>query len=262
LRKVARSDVLQAPNCLEPGIARSDPAHNDAMRTTSTIAGSTSSALAGLTLVMSLVTWNMSAVARAAAQQVSVTPTLAAQSLDAEWTLDGTGTWTVREGLLALLTAGTPGGPIRRPSAIAVLNGPDLTDTTFEVEVRSTAALPTVTPRRDALLVAAYQSPTRFYYVHLSAARDDVHNGIFLVHDADRRRIDSLSDFTPLVDQEWHRARLVRTAATGRLEVYIDNRTEPIMVATDKTLGWGRVGVGSFDDTAEFRHVVVTGSKK
>ena len=219
---------------------------------TSSKAGLARVAMAALALGASLL----------ATEQVRVAPTLAPHSLDKEWTLDGTGTWTLREGLLALVTAGKPGGPIRRPSAIAVVNGPDLTDTTFEVEVRSTAALPPVTPRRDALLVAAYQSPTRFYYVHLSAARDDVHNGIFLVHDADRRRIDSLSGFTPLVDQEWHRARLVRTAATGRLEVYIDNRTEPIMVATDKTLGWGRVGVGSFDDTAEFRHVVVTGSKK
>ncbi|WP_157898843.1 hypothetical protein [Luteitalea pratensis] len=189
-------------------------------------------------------------------------PTFAPQSLDKEWTLDGTGIWALRDGLLALVTAGKPGGPIRRPSAVALVNGPNLTDTTFEVEVRSTAALPPVTPRRDALLVAAYQSPTRFYYVHLSAARDDVHNGIFLVNDADRRRIDSRSEIAPLVDQEWHRVRLVRTAATGRLEVHVDERTEPIMIATDKTLGWGRVGVGSFDDTAEFRHVVVTGTKK
>jgi hypothetical protein len=197
-----------------------------------------------------------------ATEQVNIRPTLDPQSLEKEWTLDGTGTWTVRDGLLALITAGKPGGSIRRPSAVAILNGPDLTDTTLEVEVRSTAALPPVTPRRDALLVAAYQSPARFYYVHLSAARDDVHNGIFLVNDADRRRIDSRSDITPLVDQAWHRARLVRTATTGRLEVYVDDRTEPIMVAADTTLGWGRVGVGSFDDTAEFRKIAVTGTRK
>ncbi len=122
--------------------------------------------------------------------------------------------------------------------------------------------MPDVTPRRDALLVVGYQSPTKFYYVHLSAARDEVHNGIFLVNDADRRRIDSLSDVTPLVDQQWHRVRLVRVPATGRIEVYVDGGTDPIMVATDRTLGSGRAGVGSFDDTAEFRNVVVTGTSK
>lgn len=219
-------------------------------------------ALATLALGLSLQGAESFAGALATAEQARVTPTLAPQSLDKEWTLDGTGSWAVKEGVLALVTAGKPGGPIRRPSAVALVNGPDLSDTTFEVELRSTAALPPVTPRRDALLVAGYQSPSRFYYVHLSAVRDDVHNGIFLVNDADRRRIDTRSEIAPLVDQEWHRARLVRTAATGRIEVYVDSRTEPIMVATDTTLGWGRVGVGSFDDTAEFRHVVVTGTKK
>lgn len=194
--------------------------------------------------------------------EVVLRPSLAADSLAGEWTLDGSGTWAIREGVLALVTAGKPGGAIRRPSALALVTGPDLVDATFDVEVRSTAALPDVTPRRDALLVVGYQSPTRFYYVHLSAARDDVHNGIFLVNDADRKRIDSRSDVTPLVDQAWHRARLVRTPATGRLEVFVDDRAEPIMVATDTTLAWGRVGVGSFDDTAEFRKVVVSGSKK
>lgn len=197
-----------------------------------------------------------------AAEQVRMLPSLAPGSLTTEWTLDGTGRWAVGDGLLALVTAGKPGGAIRRPSALAIVSGPDLTDATFDVEVRSTAALPDVTPRRDALLVVGYQSPTRFYYVHLSAARDDVHNGIFVVNDADRKRIDSRSDVTPLVDQAWHRARLVRTPATGRLEVFVDDRPEPIMIATDTTLTWGRVGVGSFDDTAEFRKVVVSGTKR
>lgn len=214
--------------------------------------GGTRAAIVGLALGLTVL----------AAEHVELKPTLSPASLAAEWTLDGSGSWAVRDGVLALLTAGKPGGPIRRPSAVALVSGPDLTDTTFEVEVRSTAALPAITPRRDALLVVGYQSPSRFYYVHLSAARDDVHNGVFLVNDADRRRIDSRSEVTPLVDQAWHRARLVRTPASGRIEVYVDDRAEPIMIATDTTLGWGRVGVGSFDDTAEFRRVVVRGTKK
>jgi len=232
------------------------------MRTTSTVASCTRGALTVLAVCTWVLVRAMSPLAVANGEQVTVKPTFSAESLDKEWTLDGTGSWAVRDGLLALVTAGKPGGSIRRPSAVALVNGPELTDTTFDVEVRSTAALPPVTPRRDALLVTGYQSPTRFYYVHLSAVRDDVHNGIFLVNDADRRRIDTRSEIAPLVDQDWHRVRLVRTPGTGRIEVYVDGRTEPIMVATDKTLAWGRVGVGSFDDTAEFRHVVVTGTKK
>jgi len=176
-----------------------------------------------------------------------------------EWTLDGNGTWTMSRGLLALVQPGRPLGTIRRPSALAVLATPDFTDVTLDVDVRSTAPLPEVTPRRDALLIVGYQSPTRFYYVHLSAVRDDVHNGIFVVHDADRRRIDSRSDTAPLRDQAWHRARVVREVSSGRLAVFVDDLTTPIMDATDRPLTQGRIGVGSFDDTAEFRGVRVTG---
>ena len=185
-------------------------------------------------------------------------PALTAEALPQAFTLDGTGTWAVRDGVLALVTAGKPGGPIRRPSAIAIVNGAEFRDASLEVEVRSTAALPDVTPRRDALLIAGYQSPTRFYYVHLSAVRDDVHNGIFLVNDADRRRIDVRSDVAPLVDQAWHRVKLVRVSESGRLDVYIDDTPTPIMTAVDTTLAGGRYGVGSFDDTAEFRNILVS----
>lgn len=202
----------------------------------------------------------LGAVALLAAEHVRVQPTLTGpDALARDWTLDGSGTWAVRDGLLALDKAGIPAGRIRRPSALAIVKSPPLADAALEVALRSTAALPPVTPRRDALLVVGYQSPSRFYYVHLSAVRDDVHNGIFLVADADRKRIDTRSDTAPLTDGAWHRARVVRTAATGRIEVFVDGGTSPIMVATDRTLASGRAGVGSFDDTAEFRDVVVTG---
>jgi hypothetical protein len=177
--------------------------------------------------------------------------------LDADWTLDGTGLWAIRDGLLALEKAGVPAGAIRRPSALAILRVTPLTDVTLDLELRSTAALPDRTPRRDALVIVGYQSPTRFYYVHISAARDAVHNGIFLVADADRRRIDTRSDRTVLQDAAWRRIRVVRAPETGRLEVYADGDADPIMRAVDTTLMSGRVGVGSFDDTAEFRSIRV-----
>jgi hypothetical protein len=175
-----------------------------------------------------------------------------------EWDLDGSGKWTVRDGLLVLEAAGTPAGKIRRPSAIAVLRSEPFGDVTLSADVRCTAAMPDKTPRRDVELIFGYQSPTRFYYVHLSATRDDVHNGIFVVNDADRHRIDTKSDVPILQDQAWHRVRVHRALATGRIEVFADDKPDPIMIATDTTLGAGRVGVGSFDDTGEFRAIRVT----
>ena len=106
---------------------------------------------------------------------------------------------------------------------------------------------------RDVLLIFGYQSPTRFYYVHLSRKTDAVHNGIFLVNDVDRKRLDPPTSTGRLVDQEWHRVRLVRAAATGQIRVFFGSDENPILSAVDATLLTGRVGVGSFDETAEFR---------
>ena len=61
----------------------------------------------------------------------------------------------------------------------------------------------------------------------------------------------------PLLEQQWHQARVRRDVASGQIEVYFDDRPAPIMTATDRTLARGRVGVGSFDDTAEFRDIRV-----
>ena len=179
-----------------------------------------------------------------------------AARLDA-WTLDGNGVWAIRDGLLLLEKAGKPAGPIRRPGALAILKTSALGDASIAVELRSDA--PEDVLRRDLLLVAGWQSPTRFYYVHLSAVRDDVHNGIFVVDEADRRRIDDRSDRPPLKDRAWHTARLVRTASTGRLEVFVDGEATPIMTATDRSILSGRLGVGSFDDTGAFRGIHVQG---
>jgi hypothetical protein len=179
------------------------------------------------------------------------------QRLD-EWTLDGSGGWAIKDGLLVLEKAGVPSGPIRRPGALAILETPPLGDATLDVEFRSDA--PEDVIRRDILLVAGWESPTRLYYVHLSAVRDAVHNGIFIVDGADRKRIDERSDRPALKDRAWHRARLVRTPSTGRIEVFVDGDPTPIMTATDRTIPAGRMGVGSFDDAGAFRGIHVRGT--
>jgi hypothetical protein len=163
----------------------------------------------------------------------------------------------VRGQVLALDKEGVPGGKIRRPAALAILKSEPLTDLTFRVELRSTA--PVDLAVRDVQLIVGYQSPSRFYYVHLSAKTDAVHNGIFIVDNADRKRIDQPNPQAHLTDQAWHRLRLERNTKTGALAVYFDDRPEPILSATDTTLLWGRVGVGSFDETGEFRNVEVVG---
>lgn len=190
---------------------------------------------------------------------VTLKPEISEQRGLADFDLDGNGTWTVRDGVLILEKAGVPGGPIRRPAALAILKSEPLKDLTYAVELRSTA--PVDLDVRDVQLIIGYQSPSQFYYVHLSAKTDAVHNGIFLVNNADRRRIDQPTSRPRLVDQAWHRVRLERNVATGAIRVFVDDDPAPALSAVDRTLTSGRVGVGSFDETGEFRAIAVTGKK-
>lgn len=176
------------------------------------------------------------------------------------WSFVGSGKWEIGDGKLMLVKAGIPEKTIRRPAALAIVQSDPFQSVTVDLELRSTAPLETL--RRDVDLVFGYESPTRFYYVHLAGVVDDVHNGIFLVADADRRRIDSGKAQPQLKDLAWHKARLVRDGLTGKIEVYFDNSAAPVLTANDQTIKSGRVGVGSFDDTGEFRSISISGSTR
>ena len=151
--------------------------------------------------------------------QLTIRPQISDTRGLADFDLDGNGGWRVAGSVLMLDKAGVPGGPIRRPAAIAVLKSDPVGDFTFTVEMRSTA--PVDLAVRDVLLIFGYQSPTRFYYVHLAAKTDAVHNGIFVVDNADRRRLDPQTSTGRLTDQAWHRLRLERRVSTGSIAVVL-----------------------------------------
>lgn len=139
--------------------------------------------------------------------------------------------------------------PHRSPFNFALLKDVTVGDFTLDVKVRST------TPdygHRDVCLVFGYRDPAHFYYVHLGKQADDHANQIFIVNDAPRTKISTkTTDGTPW-DDAWHDVRIVRRAAEGTIEVYFDDLDEPAMTAADAAFAAGQIGIGSFDDTAEF----------
>lgn len=173
--------------------------------------------------------------------------------------------WAFEQGQVVLTERGiNPGGP-RRPFEYAIVeHGPELGSINLSAEVRIDE--PVEFSNRDVILVWNYQSPTRFYYAHLS--QDNTiypHNGIFVVDNADRVRIDDQWDGSvgapPAIDDtDWHDVRLDYEADTGEIAVYVDGATEPLMTATDRTFSGGRVGFGSFDNYGRTRHFSVTGT--
>lgn len=148
---------------------------------------------------------------------------------------------------------------VRSPLHMALLADTKVTDFQLDVRVLSTHK---DYNHRDVCLFFGYQSPTQFYYVHLGKKTDPHANQIFLVNNADRTKISTTTtDGTPWDDQ-WHDVRILRNVESGEIEVYFDDMKTPAMTATDKSFQWGQVGLGSFDDTADFDDFKVRGTLK
>ena len=173
--------------------------------------------------------------------------------------------WDFSGGQVILTEQGTtPSGP-RRPSEYAVLTtGPAWTSFRLEAEVRIDE--PVSVNQRDVVLLWDHTSDTRFHYVHLS--QDNTiyaHNGIFVVDDADRLRLDDQwngsTGAPPAIDDaDWHRVRVDHCGATGETAVFVDGADFPLMTSTDTTFTAGRVGFGSFDNYGRVRNLTVTGT--
>lgn len=176
-----------------------------------------------------------------------------AQTRSQQWMYDGTGTWKYQHDTLTLVTNGPPTFDIRRPAAMALL--PAGMSGRYEVEMDALSHAAADNVHGDILFIFSYQSPSRFYYTHLSGIVDAVHNGVFIVDDADRRRLDPFVDEAIMIDRQWHHYRLVHDTKTGLIEVYRDGSAQPYLRTHDKSFNTGRIGVGSFDDTATFAHV-------
>lgn len=146
--------------------------------------------------------------------------------------------------------------PHRSPLGFSLIKDLNVGDFTLEVQAQSTSR---EYPHQDLCLFFGYQDPAHFYYVHMGRKGDEHCNQIFIVNGADREKISTkTTDGTPWT-KGWHQLKLVRNTADGAIEVYFDDLKTPAMTATDKHFSWGQVGVGSFDDTGNFRAVNLSG---
>ena len=139
--------------------------------------------------------------------------------------------------------------PHRSPFHVALLRDHVVSDFDLTVSVKSTVE---DYGHRDACLFFGYVDAAHFYYVHIGKATDPHCNQIFKVDGADRKAISlTTTDGTPWNDQ-WHRVKIARRVETGLIEVFFDDFDKPIMTAEDTSFTAGRVGLGSFDDTADW----------
>ncbi len=150
--------------------------------------------------------------------------------------------------------------PHRSPYNISLVKDLVVGDFVLSAKVLSTNR--TAGAHRDMCVFFGYQDPAHFYYVHLGQNPDPHSSQIMIVNGAPRRMITTNTSPGIPWDDQWHEVRVVRRVADGTIEVFFDDMTKPVMVASDKTFTWGRVGFGSFDDHGFWDDVRVWGQKK
>jgi hypothetical protein len=148
--------------------------------------------------------------------------------------------------------------PHRSPLDFSLIKDLNVADAILEARVQSSVK---DYPHRDVCLFFGYQDSAHFYYVHLGKKTDDHANKIFRVNGEPRKKISTKTTDGTNWDDDWHHVKFGRHAGDGKIEVYFDDMKKPVMTAKDKTFTCGRVGIGSFDDTANWADVKVYGTK-
>lgn len=178
-----------------------------------------------------------------------------------QWTVFDPSDWKIEtEGdtpVLRLQTGREPLPGPRRPFQFALASDTeDYSQVTVEADIRPT--------KRSCIIVFAYRDKAHFNYAHLSTdtgTKQPVHNGIFHVYGGERVRISSEAGPAAFPEtNRWYHVKLVHDGTTGTVDVTVDNHPVPALHAVDLSLKGGKVGIGSFDETGDFRNVKMTGT--
>lgn len=177
---------------------------------------------------------------------------------DHQWSVPNVSDWKVdkEDGtpVLRLVQGRDPLPGPRRPFQFALTDVPDYSRLTLEADVMPLQS--------SMMIVFAYRDAAHFDYAHLSVdtgVEQPMHNGIFHVYGGERVRISSErgpAAFT--AKQRWHHVRLTHEAATGAVRVTVDGRILPALEAVDASLGAGKAGPGSFDETGNFKNLKIS----
>ena len=179
---------------------------------------------------------------------------------DYNWVVPNSSDWKIDkengDQVLHLLVGKDPPstGP-RRPMQFAVAQTADFSKVMVEADLKPLA--------RSLMIVFAYRDSAHFNYAHLStdtATKESHHNGIFHVYGGERVRISSESGPAAFAaTNHWYHVVLTHDGRTGMVQVNVDGKSVPALRATDVSLTSGKVGLGSFDETGEFKNVKITG---
>jgi hypothetical protein len=177
---------------------------------------------------------------------------------DKTWTVPTLQDWAVAldqgKPMLRLLTGREPAPGPRRPSQFALLAMPLATDVTLEADARPT--------KGSLIIVYAYRDSAHFNYLHFSVdtgVKQPFHNGVFHVYGGERVRISNTTGVAAFsAINRWYHVKVEWDGTSGSVQGFVDGQPIPALHAVDLSLTEGRVGIGSFDETGDFKDVRVT----
>jgi hypothetical protein len=173
------------------------------------------------------------------------------------WSVPLARDWKISEDagvpMLQLLVGREPEPGPRRPQQFALLDMPAAAQVSLDADVRPA--------KRSLIVVFAYQDQAHFDYVHFStdtAMKQPVHNGVFHVYGGERVRI-SPAEGVPAFREakQWYHLQVKWDGKTGQVQGFVDGMTIPALHAVDLSLTKGRIGIGSFDETGDFKNVAL-----
>jgi hypothetical protein len=188
---------------------------------------------------------------------------LAADKLEVfghQWSVPNGADWSVIKddgsAILHMLMGREPLPGARRPFNFALAETQAYRDVTIEADAKPL--------KRSLMFVYVYQDESHFDYVHFStdtASAAAVHNGVFHVFGGERVRISALEGPAAFASVDrWYHVKVVWNGITGDVQGFVDGTAVPALHAVDLSLHQGRVGVGSFNETADFKNVTIKGS--
>ena len=162
-------------------------------------------------------------------------------------------------GSLESLGQGDYKPPVRSPRIIALLSDQIYGDFILEADLLQTGKN---YGHRDMCLFFGFNDPSHYYYVHMASKADNHAHNIFKVNNEPRIAIAKKT--TKGIDwgmDQWHKVRLERTANDGKIKIYYDDMTTPIMEAADTTFSSGYLGFGTFDDQGKIDNIKIFARK-
>lgn len=173
------------------------------------------------------------------------------------WTVPQEQDWKISDDagtpMLQLLVGREPLPGPRRPGQFALMEMPPAQHIVLEADVRPT--------KRSLMIVYAYQDAAHFDYVHFStdtAMKQPVHNGVFHVYGGERVRISAATGpaaFSGI--NQWFHLKVQWDGTTGEVQGFVDGVAVPALHAVDLSLQEGKVGIGSFDETGDFKNLKI-----